>query len=321
VLKDRKCEHSTRRLATSSAVIGNDLVNPSILPRTRPISARAGIGLRPLHHSGVIEQHPRVPWFEVHAENFVSHALLQRELDAIAADYPLSLHCVGLSLGSVALPERSHLQALRALLTRYQPRLVSDHLAWNAIKGVHLPDLLPLPYSEEALQVVVRNVHRVHEVLQRPILLENPSKYVALPDSTLSEAEFLAEVVARTGCAVLLDINNLHVSAHNQNLDPEETLSDFLSVVPTDSIHEVHLAGHSILVLRDNHLFLDDHGSRVCQGVWDLYAAALRVLGPVPTLVEWDTRIPTFTVLEEEAARADRIMLKTVGRFGNVVTA
>jgi uncharacterized protein len=302
-------------------VLGNNLLNPSFVPRTRPIPARAGIGLRPIHHSYVIEQPPRVPWFEVHAENFVNHALLERELDAIATDYPLSLHCVGLSLGSVALPERSHLQALRNLLNRYQPQLVSDHLAWNAINGVHLPDLLPLPYSEEALQVVVRNVDRVHEVLQTPILLENPSKYVTLPDSTLSETEFLAEVVARTGCAVLLDINNLHVSAHNQSLDPEESLSEFLSLVPRDSIQELHLAGHSIFVLRDNHLLLDDHGSRVCQSVWDLYAAALRALGPVPTLVEWDTRIPSFTVLEEEAAKAERVMLKAAERFGNVVTA
>jgi uncharacterized protein len=315
VLKDRECEYESWTLVTSSAVLRNDLL------KSRPLPARAGIGLRPLHHSWVTEQRPGAAWFEVHAENFISHALLQRELDIIAADYALSLHCVGLSLGSVELPEGSHLQSLRDLLARYQPRLVSDHLTWSAINGIHLPDLLPLPYTEEALQVVVRNVLHVQEILQRAILLENPSQYVALADSTLTEAEFLAEVVARTGCGVLLDINNLYVSAHNHGLDAEPTLSDFLSVVPAESIQELHLAGHGVLNTQGEQLLVDDHGSRVCQNVWDLYAATVRVVGRLPTLIEWDMRIPKFGVLEEEAAAADRIMLGADDSFENVDAA
>jgi uncharacterized protein len=289
---------------------------------SRPISASAGIGLRPPHHSWVIEHRPRVPWFEVHAENFMAHVVLLSELDSIASEYPVSLHCVGLSLGSVTLPESTHLHRLRELVARYSPGLISDHLAWNAVDGIHLPDLLPLPYTEEALRVVIRNVSHVQDVLQRQILLENPSRYVRLPESTLSEPEFLAEVVLRTGCGVLLDVNNLYVSARNQEVDPTQTLAHFLDTVSTESIREVHLAGHSILDRAPcRSMLLDDHGSRISPEVWALYSAAVGAVGPVPTLIEWDTRIPVFNVLEEEASIAHSLMLEVVDGDANHVVA
>ena len=205
----------------------------------RPIPAAAGIGLRPLHHAWVIQQRPEAAWFEVHAENFMLHAPLREDLELIALHYPLSFHAVGLSLGSVNAPASDHLHQLRELVTRFEPQLVSDHLSWSRIADVHLPDLLPLPYTEEALHGVIRNVHRVQDVLKREILLENPSRYVTQAGTGLmSEADFLAEVVLRTGCGVLLDINNMYVSAVNRGTDPAGDLDEFLSIV-APTLHQL----------------------------------------------------------------------------------
>jgi uncharacterized protein len=289
----------------------------------RSIPASTGIGLRPPHHAWVIERRPPVSWFEVHAENFMTHGLLVGELDSIALKYPLSLHCVGLSLGSVARPEKAHLHRLRELVTRCNPDLISDHLAWNAVDGMHLPDLLPLPYTEEALEVVIRNVHHVQDFLRRQILLENPSTYTYIAHSTLSEAEFLAEVALQTGCGVLLDVNNVYVSARNQNSDPNRALVHFLDTVSAQSIGEIHLAGHTIAEGDGTReLLVDDHGSRVSPDVWGLYGEAVATLGPVPTLIEWDNRIPIFSVLEEEASIADSLMsARALGETSRVVAA
>jgi uncharacterized protein len=278
----------------------------------RSVPGFAGIGLRPQHHAWVIEHRPKVAWFEVHAENFMTRGALLEELEVIAPDYPLSLHAVGLSLGSIALPESRHLSRLRELVTRFEPDLVSDHLSWSAVPGAHLPDLLPLPYTEESLRVVIRNVQHVQDVLKREILLENPSRYLEGTDSTLSEAEFLAEVVLRTGCGILLDVNNLYVSAVNCQQDPATVLEDFLGTLPLESINEIHLAGHSSMELEDGRpLRLDDHGSRVCPEVWTQYQAAIDTLGFVPTLIEWDTRIPPFEVLQEESSLAESLACNT----------
>jgi uncharacterized protein len=259
----------------------------------------------------------------VHAENFMTCGVLVSELDSIASHYPVSLHCVGLSLGSIALPERTHLHRLRELVARYSPHLISDHLAWNAVDGMHLPDLLPLPYTEEALRVVIRNVLHVQDALHRQILLENPSTYTQIACSTLSEPEFLAEVALRTGCGVLLDVNNVYVSARNQNSDPTRALAHFLDTVPAQSIGEIHLAGHAIAESeRIAGILVDDHGSRVCADVWALYRVALATLGPVPTLIEWDNRIPLFSVLKEEASTADSLMSDVgAGEADHVVAA
>ena len=226
------------------------------------------------------------------------------ELERIARDYPLSLHAVGLTLGSPAGPDPDHLAQLNQVVARYQPGLVSDHLSWSASDGIHLPDLLPLPYTEEALQVFARNVERVQDTLARAILVENPSRYMSLPHSTLTEAEFLEQLVQRTGCGVLLDINNIYVTARNCGVDPASQLEDLLRKLPGSSIGELHLAGHSTAGNR----LIDDHGSQVCAAVWQLFRTAVATLGPRPTLIEWDTRLPTFEALQGEARIAQRIM-------------
>jgi uncharacterized protein len=298
-------------------------LHPHYASGGRPVPALAGIGLRPPHHAWVIERRPPVSWFEVHAENFMTHGVLVDELDSIAAHYPLSLHCVGLSLGSVALPERTHLQRLRELVAKCNPDLISDHLAWNAVDGMHLPDLLPLPYTEESLEVVIRNVHHVQDVLRRRILVENPSRYTCIAHSTLTEAEFLAEVALQTGCGVLLDVNNVYVSARNQDTDPKRALAHFLETVSAQCIGEIHLAGHALTEGDGTReLLIDDHGSRVCPDVWALYGEAIATLGPVPTLIEWDNQIPIFSVLEEEASTAESLISALgVGAADDVVAA
>jgi hypothetical protein len=265
----------------------------------------------------VIKSRPAAAWLEVHAENFMTRNSLLADLDAVARDYALSLHGVGLSLGSVTLPQREHLNRFRELVDRFEPDLVSDHLSWSRVDGIHLPDLLPLPYTEEALRQVIRNVNYAQEALRRQILLENPSSYFQLPDSALSEAEFVAEVVLRTGCGVLLDINNLYVSAVNQILQPDAALEEFLSTVPAESVGEIHLAGHtSIQTDEGRQIRIDDHGSRVTSEVWTLYAETVDYLGPLPTLIEWDTRLPGFEVLQAEAATAESIVFQLSDQEG-----
>jgi uncharacterized protein (UPF0276 family) len=195
------------------------------------------------------------------------------------------------------------------LIEHLQPDLVSDHLSWSAVDGVHFPDLLPLPYTEEALQVVIRNVVHVQNCLGRQLLLENPSTYLELPQSTLTEAEFLAEITLRTGCGVLLDLNNLFVSASNRGSDAGKALQHFLEVIPEEAICEIHLGGHRIAGSTHRSDFrIDDHGSPVCPSVWDLYTRAIQELGPVPTLIEWDNMIPPFQTLLEEAETAQSVL-------------
>lgn len=236
------------------------------------------------------------------------------ELEQIAQNYPLSLHSVGLSLGSLDLPDATHLDQLAALVARLQPGLVSDHLSWSAFNGVHLPDLLPLPYTVEAVAVVTRNVEFVQDRLKRRILLENPSQYLECAPGTFSEAQFLAEIVRRTGCGVLLDLNNIQVSACNRGGDtPPQRLREFLAVLPRESIGELHLAGHSIVSRDDGSTIrIDDHGSRVSSEVWDLFVVANSALGGRPTLIEWDTELPDFSVLEAEAEVAATILQETL---------
>jgi uncharacterized protein (UPF0276 family) len=274
-----------------------------------PVPARAGIGLRPPHHGRILAERPPLAWLEVHPENHLGRGSAAEEFDAIASDYPLSLHAVGLSLGSAEGIDAAHLNAIAALAERLQPGLVSDHLSWSAAGGVHLPDLLPLPYTEEALDVVCRNLERVQTTLGRSILVENPSAYLRFADAQLSEAKFLAELVRRSGCGVLLDVNNLFVSASNLGEAPLANLIELLACVPHAAIGEIHLAGHATRALPDGRLLrIDDHGSRVAAGVWALYDAAIALLGPRPTLIEWDTAIPPLETLIDEARAADAIL-------------
>lgn len=294
------------------------------LPRTAglgPIPAAAGIGLRFPHHRYVTEHRPAVAWFEVHPENYMADAAALSVLEGIRRDYPLSLHAVGLSPGSGEGVDSEHLRRLAELARVLEPGLVSDHLAWNTVGGTFLPDLLPLPYTEEALAVVCRNVAQIQGVLDRQLLLENPSTYLHYVESPIAEEDFLAEVVARTGCGVLLDINNLYVSARNRGLIPELRLLAYLEALPAQAIGEIHLAGHTTTLLDDGtELRIDDHGSCVCEEVWVLYRSAVTALGVKPTLIEWDTGIPVFEVLQGEAQRCqsqlDQVLLKSAHRQG-----
>ncbi len=263
------------------------------------------------HHAVVLHDRPPLPWLEVHPENYLADAAARAELREIRRDYPLSLHAVGLSLGSATGIDSDHAKRLKALVDEFEPGLVSDHLSWSATDGLHLPDLLPLPYTEETLRVVADNLHRAQSILRRPLLIENPSTYLGWTGATMTEAEFMAELVARTGCRVLLDVNNVYVSAYNLGQDPRALLGEFLTAIHSDQIGEIHLAGHSLVTFdgpEAPRIRIDDHGSPVCAEVWPLYELTIAQFGAMPTLIEWDTDIPEFDVLVVEAGRAQRIL-------------
>jgi uncharacterized protein (UPF0276 family) len=266
------------------------------------IPARAGVGLRFTHHREVIARRPGVAWFEVHTENYFGGGAALAALEAVRRDYPVALHGTGLSLGSADGLDRAHVGRLAALAARIEPGIVSEHLAWSTIEGRYFGDLLPLPLTEESLDVVCANVDEAQEALRRPILLENPSTYLRFTHSTIAECEFLAAVAARTGCGILCDVNNVYVSACNHGFDPLA----YLAALPGGAVGEFHLAGHALRALPDGGaLRIDDHGSRVPGPVWTLFEAALARFGARPTLVEWDTNVPSLDVLIEEAALAD----------------
>jgi uncharacterized protein (UPF0276 family) len=271
---------------------------------------RAGIGLRLPHVGRILSERPDIGWLEVHPENHLGAGRQAEVLDEVRRDYPLSLHAVGMSLGSAEGLDQAHLGALAGLVLRTQPALVSDHLSWSSAGGLYLPDLLPLPYTEEALGIVASNVDRAQTGLGRPILIENPSAYLRFAEAQMSEAQFLAELARRTGCGVLLDVNNVFVSASNLGEDPLERLHEILRLVPAAAIGEIHLAGHAVRTLDDGGLIrIDDHGSRVSAEVWGLFEETVRHLGPVPTLIEWDTDIPDLETLLEEGATAEHVLL------------
>lgn len=262
----------------------------------------AGIGLRAPHYSQVLEQHPPLAFLEVHSENFFAAgggALAW--LERFRAAYPLSFHGVGLSLGSTDALSETHLARLQSLVERFEPLLVSEHLCWSSHGGRFANDLLPLPYSDEALAHVCTRVTQVQERIGRQLLVENVSSYLSFPGSTIPEWEFVAEVARRTGCGVLLDVNNIWVSACNHGFDAR----DYLAAIDARSVKEIHLAGHEI---EEGGLLVDTHGAAVSEPVWALYAEAVERLGPRPTLVEWDTAIPPLEVLLAQARRAQQVM-------------
>lgn len=273
--------------------------------QAKGVPAAAGIGLRFQHHESVLETRPTIAWLEVHTENYLGCGPSARTLDAVRRDYPLSLHGVGLSLGSAEGIDPEHLQRVREAVERFQPGLVSEHLSWSAVAGRYLPDLLPLPMTQEALDVVSRHVDQVQTALGRRILIENPSSYIQFTHSTIPEWEFLSHLARRTGCGILCDVNNIFVSASNHGWDAEA----YLRALPVQTIGEVHLAGHAVRELSSGAtLRIDDHGSRVADAVWRLYESALQLFGPVPTLVEWDNNVPTLDVLLNEAQTAADLM-------------
>jgi uncharacterized protein (UPF0276 family) len=288
---------------------------PRIQPVGGPIPVRAGIGLRLPHHEHLMNAQPDIAWLEVHPENYMTGASHAHELDWISQHYPISFHAVGLSLGSIQRPQH-HTARLAVLIKRYQPALVSDHLSWSSVDGKFWPDLLPLPYTEEALCVFARNVDFVQNTLARQILIENPSRYVRLADATMSESEFLSELVRRCDCGILLDINNIYVAARNLGENPREQLSKLLNLLPPESVHEIHLAGHATDTFGDGRpLLVDDHGATVCDEVWQMYRSAIGILSARPTLIEWDTRLPDFHVLEVQARIAQDMLDQSDDRF------
>ena len=265
---------------------------------------RSGIGLRHGHVRQILDRRPAVAFLEVHSENYMSAGGPRRHaLFDLRHDYPVSLHGVGLSLGSAGGLSEHHLERLHGLIGDYEPFLVSEHLAWSVTAGHYYNDLLPLPYSEESLAAVCRNVDRAQERLGRRILVENPSSYLAFAQSAIPEPEFLAELVRRSGCGLLLDVNNLYVSATNLGFAPET----YLAALPSDAVGEIHLAGHAVRAVEGHSLLIDDHGSRVCDAVWALYRRTLQRIGERPALIEWDTALPSLEVLLDEAASADAI--------------
>jgi uncharacterized protein (UPF0276 family) len=268
------------------------------------IPAQAGIGLRFAHHQDFVDGRPPVAWLEVHTENYMGGGAAIALLERISHDYPLSLHGVGLSLGSAGGLDRQHLRRVAEVARRIAPGLMSEHLSWNAVEGVYLPDLVPLPMTEEALDVVCANIDHAQDVLQRPLLLENPSSCFQYHHSTIPEWEFLAAVAARTGCGILCDVNNVYVGARNHGWDAEA----YLDALPARAVGEIHLAGHSVRLIDGVPLHVDDHGSPVPPAVWLLYRHALTRFGRVPTLIEWDNDIPPLATLLSAAHQANLLM-------------
>lgn len=269
-----------------------------------PIPARAGIGLRAQHHDELLQVRPDIGWLEAHSENYFADGGAQLDyLIRLRAHYPLSLHGVGLSIGSTDALDREHLWRLKRLVDLSRPALVSEHLSWGSVGGTYLNDLLPLPYTEEALEHMIRRVIQVQDYLGRQILIENVSSYLEFTGSSLREWDFLNALAFESGCGLLLDINNVYVSSRNHGFDAQQ----FLSHIARQHVHEVHLAGHSVNEHDDVRILIDTHSKPVCAHVWDLYAFAIRRFGPKPTLIEWDTDIPALDVLVAEAAQADRI--------------
>jgi uncharacterized protein (UPF0276 family) len=271
------------------------------------IPAQAGIGLRFQHHQTVLDMRPDVAWMEVHTENYMGGGTPLRYLDAIRRDVPISLHGVGLSLGSADGLDQAHLERVRQVAERIEPGLVSEHLAWSVVGSTYLADLLPLPLTEEVLAIVCRHVDQTQSYLKRRILVENPSTYLTFRHSTIPEWEFITAVAERTGCGILCDVNNVYVSAHNHGWDA----CAYLAALPPAAIGELHLAGHTVRPLADGSILrIDDHGSRVIEEVWALYQEALARFGPVPTLIEWDNNVPPLDVLLREAGHAATLMAR-----------
>jgi hypothetical protein len=276
------------------------------------LPATTGVGFKPEHFASITADKHSVGFFEVHAENYMGAGGLPHvQLSALRADHALSVHGVGLSIGGAHGLDADHLKRLRILCDRYEPESFSEHLAWSSHGAEYLNDLLPLPYTEETLATVVAHVDEVQEALARQILLENPSTYVLFAQSTIPEVEFLAEVARRTGCGLLLDVNNVHVSAVNHRTDP----SRYLATFPLHLVGEIHLGGHAEEALPSGPLLIDAHGTPVANPVWELYSRVIRQAGPLPTLVEWDNDVPDWPTLAAEAARADAILRQKVDRL------
>lgn len=269
------------------------------------LPAKAGVGFKPDHFTAIRAGSKDIGFFEIHAENYMgAGGLPHAQLAAIRADFPLSIHGVGLSIGGAQGLDADHLARLRHLCDRYQPDSFSEHLAWSSHGAAYLNDLLPLPYTAETLTLVCDHVDQVQSVLQRRMLLENPATYLRFEQSDIPEPDFLAEIARRTGCGMLLDVNNVFVSCTNHGTDPHRWLAAF----PLHLAEEIHLGGHDVETLPSGPLLIDSHGAAVADPVWALFADVIAQAGPLPTLVEWDNDLPDWPVLAAEAARAAAVL-------------
>jgi uncharacterized protein (UPF0276 family) len=276
------------------------------------LPALPGVGFKPAHFSAIRSDATGIGFLEVHAENYMgAGGLPHAQLTALRADHALSVHGVGLSIGGQRGLDRDHLRRLRVLCDRYEPESFSEHLAWASHGGEFLNDLLPLPYTAETLAIVCDHVDAVQEALGRRMLLENPATYLLFEESVIPETAFLAEVARRTGCGLLLDVNNVFVSCTNHGTNPRDWLAEF----PLHLVGEVHLGGHEAEELPSGPLLIDNHGAPVADAVWALYAEVIGQAGPLPTLVEWDNDVPDWPVLQAEAARAGAILAAGGLRF------
>jgi uncharacterized protein (UPF0276 family) len=267
-------------------------------PASDTLPCIAGIGLRAPHYGEVLRKLPKLGWVEVHSENYFGGGSPLRTLLRVREHYPVSLHGVGMGLASNAPLDKAHLSALDRLCDTVQPAAVSEHLCWNASDGLVINDLLPFPYTRQALSNVADRIDQVQEILGRQLLVENLSSYLSFTQSEMSEGEFLAELSRRTGCGILFDVENLYVNARNLGVDT----NDFIKALPAEAVREYHLAGYSV---RDGCL-VDTHDHPVYPAVWELYDLALQHIGPRPTLIEWDSEIPALTVLTGEAEKAQQ---------------
>lgn len=287
-----------------------DLDVPAVEPAARSHS-RAAIGLRNPHLAEILDAGADLDWLEIHSENYLLPSTAPRfaALERVRRDFDLSCHGVGLSVCSATGLDRAHLRDLRVFHDRIDPILISEHLAWSTVDGRYYNDLLPIPYTDEALDIVCRNIDQAQEALGRRMLIENPSRYIDLPGSIWPEAAFLAELTRRTGCGLLFDVNNLFISAHNLRLD----IASYLWDLPLEAIGEFHIAGHSRRQLQapdgsTDVLLIDDHGSMVAEDVWQLLDMMLALSGPRPVLVEWDNQVPPLATLLAEAGKAQRLL-------------
>ncbi len=284
-----------------------------------PLADLAGVGLRLPHLAEVAATRPRAAWLEIHPENFLANPHAAELLAEISEHYPISIHTVGVSIGSAGGVDRQHLKRMRALVDAVDPFLVSGHLAWSTHQGEYLNDLLPLPYDEETLRLVASHLHKVQDLLGRPYLVENPSSYVGFGQSTMTEPEFLSELVHRTGCKLLCDVSNVHLSGHNMAFDAFA----YIDALPAHAIGELHLGGFVAEEEGEANdtILIDTHSTNIAESVWPLYAHAVRRFGWQPTLIEWDNSLPAFATIVAEAERADRVaagaLLPEVRRAGS----
>jgi uncharacterized protein (UPF0276 family) len=264
-----------------------------------------GFALRASHQEEFLKRRPAVGWVEVHSENYFARGGAQRaSLAKVRELYPLSLHGVGLSLGSTDPLDRTHLAQLARLVRELEPALVSEHLSWGSLDERFMNDLLPLPYTQEALRHTAQRIKAVQDELGRQVLIENVSSYLEFEDSTFAEWEFLVALSAEAGCAMLLDVNNLYVNAINHGFDPHV----YLRHIPRAAVQEIHLAGHSVQRVHERAILIDTHAEPVCAAVWRLYGAALERFGPLPTLIEWDAKLPCLDALLTEGARIEELL-------------